>query len=266
MMRKLTLGVFSALALTSLVTAQQMSTNIRSELAPSGKLRAGINFGNALLTARDRNGTPRGIAVDLAMELGRRAGVPVEIVAYDSAGTMADGAKSRAWDVAFLGADPDRAGEIDFTAAYVEIDSTYLVPAGSPLRTLADVDRAGVRIAVSDKSAYDLVLTRTLKNARLVRAPGVDDSVDLFINEKLDALAGLKPLLVDVAARLPGSRVIEGRFTAVQQAAGIPKGRPAAARYVREYIENVKASGLVAKTIEKNGIRGLTVAPASSLQ
>ena len=265
MMCKLTLGVFIVLALVTSVTAQQMTTNIRSELAPSGKLRAGINFGNALLTGRDPGGAPRGIAVDLAMELGRRAGVPVEIVAYDSVGTMADGARSGAWDVAFLGADPDRAGQIDFTAPYVEIDSTYLVPAGSPLRSLADVDRAGVRIAVSDKSAYDLFLTRTLKNARLVRAPGVDDSVELFINGKLDALAGLKPLLVDVAARLPGSRVIDGRFTAVQQAAGIPKGRPGAAKYLREYIENVKASGLVAKTIEKNGIRGLTVAPASPL-
>jgi polar amino acid transport system substrate-binding protein len=265
MMRKLTLGVIGALVLAPWVAPQQMSNAIRSELAPSGKLRAGINFGNALLTARDPNGAPRGIAVDLAMELGRRAGVPVEVVAYDSAATMADGAKAGAWDVAFLAADPARAGEIDFTAPYVEIDSTYLVPAGSPLRALADVDRDGVRIAAADKSAYDLFLTRTLSRARLVRVPGVDGSVDLFISEKLDALAGLKPLLVDVAARLPGSRVLDGRFTTVRQAAGVPKGRTGAARYVREFIEDAKASGLVAKTIARHGVRGLTIAAASQV-
>jgi polar amino acid transport system substrate-binding protein len=185
----------------------------------------------------------------------------MEIVSYSTAGQMADGAKAGAWDVAFLGADPDRAEEIAFTAAYLEIDTTYLVPAGSPLRTLADVDREGVRVAVSDKSAYDLFLTRNLKRAQLVRAPGVDASVDLFFAEKLDALAGLKPLLVEVAAKQPGARVLDGRFTLVQQAVGAPQGRVAAAKYLREFVEDIKASGFVAKTIEKNGIRGVSVAP-----
>ena len=238
-----------------------MSSAIRSELAPTGKLRVGINFGNALLTSRDANGTPGGIAIDLAKELARRLGVPVELVSYEAAGQTADGAKAGAWDVAFLAAEPARAEEIVFTPAYLEIETSYLVSAGSPLRTPADVDREGVRIAVSERSAYDLFLTRTLKRAQLVRAPGIEASVDLFFADKLDALAGLKPLLVQVADKQPGVRVLDGRFTAVQQGVGTPKGRDAAAKYLREFVEDIKASGLVAKTIDKNGIRGVSVAP-----
>jgi polar amino acid transport system substrate-binding protein len=238
-----------------------MSSAIFSELAPTGKLRVGINFGNALLTSRDANGTPGGIAVDLAKELARRVGVPMDLISYEGAGQTADGAKAGAWDVAFLAADPARAEEIAFTAPYLEIESTYLVPAGSPLRALADVDRDGVRVAVSDKSAYDLFLTRSLKRAQLVRAPGINASVDLFFAEKLDALAGLKPLLVEVAEKQAGVRVLDGRFTAVQQSVGTPKGRSAAVKYLREFVEDIKASGLVAKTIDKNGIRGVSVAP-----
>ena len=241
--------------------AQQMTSNIRSELAPSGRLRVGINFGNALLTRRDAGGTPGGIAVDLAQELARRLGVPMDIVSYNAAGQMADGAKAGAWDVAFLATDPDRANEIAFAAGYLEIESTYLVPPGSPLRSIADVDREGVRIAVSEKSAYDLYLTRELKRATLVRTPGVNASVDLYFAQKLDALAGLKPSLVEVADRQPGARVLDGRFTVVQQAVGTPRGREVGAQYLREFIEDVKASGFVAKTIEKNGIRGVSVAP-----
>jgi polar amino acid transport system substrate-binding protein len=261
-MFKLAVGLLGIAALGSSAATQQMSAATRSELAPTGKLRVGINFGNALLTSRDpASGAPGGIAVDLARELGRRLGLPVELVAYDSAGKMADGAKAGAWDVAFLAADPGRADEIMFTAPYLEIDATYLVPAGSPLRTLADVDREGVRIAVSDKSAYDLFLTRTLTRATLVRAPSVGASVELFFSGKLDALAGLKPLLVDAAETQPGSRVLDGRFTAVGQAVGTPRTRVAGAAYLRVFVEDVKASGFVAKTIERNGVRGVTVAP-----
>ena len=253
--------LLSILVFMTAASAQQISSAARSELTPTGKLRVGINFGNALLTRKDANGVPGGIAVDLAQELGRRVGAPVEIVGYDGAGEMADGAKAGAWDAAFLGADPGRAQDIAFTAAYVEIESTYLVPAGSPLRAIADVDREGVRIAVSARSAYDLFLTRSLKRAQLVRAPGPDASIELFFAQRLDALAGLKPQLVDVAARQPGSRVLDGRFTSVQQAVGTPKGRDAAAKYLSDFVRDIKASGLVAKTIEKNGVRGLSVAP-----
>ena len=233
----------------------------RSELAPTGKLRVGINLGNFLLTATDpATGEYRGVAVDLGRELGRRLGVPVEIIGYPSPGALADAAKTGAWDVGFLGAEPQRANEIDFTAAYVEIEATYLVPPGSPLKTIADVDREGVRIAISGKSAYDLYLTRTLKHAQLVRVVGADNVFKHFVEDKLDAIAGLKPRLVTDADNLPGSRILDGRFTAVQQAAGTPKGRSAGAQYLREFIEDVKATGLVARAIEKNNVRGLTVA------
>ena len=238
----------------------------RAELTPTGKLRVGINFGNGLLARKDPvTAAPRGIAVDLARELGVRVGVPVEVVGYESAGTMADGA-TEAWDVAFLGADPARANQIAFTAAYLEIESTYLVPARSPLSTMADVDRAGVRIAVSGKSAYDLFLTRALQHAMLVRAPNVNASVELFMSHKLDALAGLKPLLVEVAEQLPGSRVLDGSFTTVQQAIGTPKDRSSAAKYLHAFVEDVKAGGLVAKAIENNRVRGVSVARHATVQ
>lgn len=242
-----------------------MSSFARSELAPTGRLRVGINFGNALLAGKDANGAPGGVAVELAQELARRAGVPMDIVGYESAGRMAGAVTTGAWDVAFLAADPDRAGEIAFSAPYLEIDTTYLVPAGSPLRTLQDVDRGGVRIAVSERSAYDLFLTRELKRAQLVRAPSPNASIDLFFERRLDALAALRPVLVDVAAQRPGSRVLGGRFTVVTQAVGAPKGRPAAAQFLREFVEDAKAYGLVAKAIAASGVLGVSVAPLAPL-
>ena len=236
----------------------------RSDLAPNGKLRVGINFGNNLLTARDPvTRAPSGIALDLAAELGRRLGVPVEIVSYESAGALADSASTGAWEVGFLGAEPQRANQISFTAAYLEIEATYLVPPGSPLRTIADVDREGVRIVTTAKAAYDLYLQRSLQHARLFHAANADSVFELFVSEKMDALAGLKPRLVTDHGNLPGSRILEGRFTAVQQAVGTPKGHDAGAEYLREFVEDVKATGLVARTIEKNGVRGVSVAAAA---
>jgi len=234
---------------------------IRSEIAPTGKLRVGLNMSNVLLTATDAaTGKPKGIAADLGMELGRRLGLPVELVPFPNPGAVADAAKTGVWDVGFIGAEPQRANEIDFTAAYVEIEATYLVPPGSPIKSIADVDRPGTRIAISDRSAYDLYLSRHLKHAELIRERG-DGVLKRFLSDKLDAMAGLRPGLVKNQEKLPGSRILDGKFTAVQQAAGAPKGRPAGAKYLREFIEDVKASGLVAKLIEKNNVHGLTVAP-----
>ena len=233
---------------------------LRSELAPTGKLRVGLNMSNVLLTATDAaTGKPKGLAADLGRELGKRLGVPVELIPFPNPGAVADAAKTGVWDVGFIGAEPQRASEIDFTAAYVEIEATYLVPAGSPIKAIADVDRPGNRIAISDRSAYDLYLTRHLKHAELIRARG-DDVLKRFVSDKLEAMAGLRPGLVKSQASLAGSRILEGNFTAVQQAAGTPKGRPAGAKYLKAFIEDVKASGLVANLIEKHGVRGLTVA------
>jgi polar amino acid transport system substrate-binding protein len=193
--------------------------------------------------------------------LGQRLGVPVVLVPYPNPGVLADAASSGVWDVGFIGAEPQRAQEIDFTAAYVEIEATYLVPPGSPLQAIAEVDRPGIRIAVPDRSAYELYLSRSLQHADLVRIPGADNAFKRFVADKLDALAGLRPRLVADHDALPGSRLLDGNFTAVQQAAGTPKGRPVGAQYLRAFIEDIKSTGLVARTIAKHNVRGLTVAP-----
>jgi polar amino acid transport system substrate-binding protein len=229
-------------------------------ISSGNRIRVGINFGNVLLAIRSDSGSPRGIAVDMAGELMRRLHASMELVGYDAAGRMADGAKAGEWDVAFLAADPVRGEEIDFTPPYLEVDTTYLIWADSPIAGLQDVDKSGVRISVSNKSAYDLFLSRNLTKAQLVRAPGPEASVDLFFTEKLDALAGLKPVLLEIAERHADTRVLDGHFMSVQQAIGVPKGREAAAAYLREFVADVKSSGFVAKTIEKNGIRGARVA------
>jgi polar amino acid transport system substrate-binding protein len=238
-----------------------------SALAPTGTLRAAINLSNNLLTATDpAAGQPRGIVMDLALELGRRLGVPVEIVPYPSPGLLADAAATGAWDVGFIAAEPQRAKEITFTPAYLEIEATYLVPAGSPIRAVADVDRQGVRIAVLARTAYELYLSRNLQHARLVPENSFDSTFHRFVTDRLDALAGIRAQLVADAEKLPGSRILDGRFTAVQQAIGAPKGRDAGAPYLAEFVEDIKATGLVARTIEKNGVRGVSVAPAAALQ
>ena len=234
---------------------------MNEDLAPSGKLRIGLNYSNFLLVLGDEpNGEPRGIAPDLGRELARRTGLPFEFVKFDAAGKLFDAVKSAACDVGFLGAEPQRASEVDFTSAYLEIPVTFLVPAGAPIRRIADVDREGVRIAVSERSAYDLYLTRNLKKAQLVRTKGIPASYDAFIAQKLEALGGLKPKLVEEQARTPGSRVLEGQVTGVQQAIGAPKGREAAARYLREFAEDVKRSGLVERLIDKHKVPGVRVA------
>jgi polar amino acid transport system substrate-binding protein len=232
----------------------------KSELAPTGKLRVGINYGNFLLVTKRSDGEYTGIAVDLGRELGKRLDVPVELVAFATAGKLADAVKAGAWDVAFLGNEPQRAGEIAFSPAYLEIEAGYLVPAGSPIRTVAEVDRKGVRVATAVNSAYDLYLSRTLKQASLVRVQGIQASYDIFVKDKLEALSGLKPRLVTDAETLPGSRVLEGRFTVVQQSVGTPQGRPAAAKYLGEFAKDVKASGFVAQAIARHAVRGVTVA------
>ena len=242
-----------------------ISSSLRTALAPTGKLRVGINYGNPVLATRDAaTGELRGVAVDLARELGRRTDLTVEIVAFESAGKMFDAVKVGAWDVAFLAVDPGRANEIDFTAPYVEIEGTYLIPSGAPFRTAADVDRDGVRVGVSGKSAYDLFLSRNLQKAQIVRAQSPETAFDLILSSKVDVLAGVRQTLVANSAKLPGSRVFDDRFMAIGQAMGIAKGRGDAVRYLREFVEDVKASGFVARAIEKSGVRGVTVPPSGA--
>ena len=243
-----------------------ISPSLRSDLAPTGTLRVGINYGNPVLAIKDpANGDLRGVAVDLARELGTRTGLPINLVGYDSAGKMVEALQAGGWDIAFLAIDPGRAEQISFTAPYLEIEGTYLVPAKSPLRAIADIDREGVRVGISSGSAYDLFLSRSLQHAELVRAPNPNGAFELIVSGKVDVVAGVKQHLIANAAKLPGSRVLDGRFMAIQQALGISKGRDAGLKYLREFIEDVKASGLVAQAIEKAGVSGVSIAPKAPI-
>ena len=241
-----------------------MNPEVRSELAPSGVLRAGINLANFLLvTGRGPEGEPQGVAPDMAAEIAERLGADVAYVPFATPSELADAAGDDVWDIGLIGAEPARAETISFTAAYAEIEATCLVPAGSALRGVEEIDRDGVRIAVARGSAYDLFLSRSLEHAELVRASGLDGSFDPFVEEKLDALAGLRPRLISDVERLPGARILDGRFTAVQQAVGTPRPRERGAAFLREVVEEAKASGLVQRLIERHGVRGLSVAGAA---
>lgn len=238
---------------------------VRAELAPTGRLRAAINYGNFILATKDRaTGESRGVAVDLAREIGTRLGVPVEIVAYDRVAVMGDAAPSGVWDIAFLGSDPAREKLMSFTAAYLEIDATYLVPGPSPLRTAADVDREGVRVAAPARANYELYLGRSLERARLMSTQGADAAFDLLATGRVDALAGLTQGLLGLAPKLPGSRLLEGRFMGVQQSIAVPKGKDAGLHYLRHVVEEAKESGLVARAIDKTGAKGVSVAPPAA--
>ncbi len=230
------------------------SAEVREQLAPTGTLRAAINYNNPLLARYDPvTGRLGGLAVDLARELARRAGVRLELIPFDAAGAISESALDNAWDVAFLAIDPVRGKNIDFTAAYLELEGTYMVAVASPLQRIEDVDRKGVRIAVTAGSAYDLFLSRALKHAQLVRARDTPRSMELMREQRLDAVAAVRTALVAEAKRVAGLRVLAGHFMTIPQAAGVPKGRPAAARYVREFIEEMKACGFVADALRRYG-------------
>jgi polar amino acid transport system substrate-binding protein len=241
-----------------------MSQAVLSQLAPHGVLRAGINLSNFLLvTGRTDAGDPVGVAPDMARAIGERLGVGVKYVPYPKPGELADAAGSDAWDIGLIGAEPARAERIAFTPAYVEIEATYLVPAGSNVRTIADVDQPGVRIAVSARSAYDLWLTRNIKHAKLVRSDERNSALELFLKDGLEAMAGLRPALLSDIQKVPGGQILGGKFTAVQQAIGTERKNDSAAVFLREFVEEAKASGLVARLIEQHGVVGrLSVAPA----
>jgi polar amino acid transport system substrate-binding protein len=243
-----------------------MSSNVPqdviAELAPTGALRAEINLSNFLLVSgRNAAGEPEGVAPDLARAIAERLGVPVAYVTFPRPGELADAAGKGVWDIGLIAAEPARAETIAFSPAYAEIEATYLVPAGSPLGTLEEVDSPGVRIAVAARSAYDLWLSRHLKHAELVRSASLDASYENFVADRLDALAGLRSRLLQDAEKLPGARILDGRFTAVQQAVGTAKSNAAGAPFLHDFVEDAKASGLVARLIERHRIVGLSVAP-----
>jgi len=236
--------------------------DVIAELAPTGTLRAGINMSNFLLvTGSTPAGDPVGVAPDMARAIADKLGVGVQYVKFPRPGELADAAGTNVWDIGLIGAEPARAEKITFTPAYVEIEATFMVPGGSPIKTIADVDKPGTRVAVASRAAYDLWLTQNLKHAELVRANSLAAAFQLFVDQKLDALAGLKPGLLADLEKLPGARILDGKFTAVQQAIGTAKANAAGAVFLRDFVAEAKASGLVARLIDKHKVRGLTVAP-----
>jgi polar amino acid transport system substrate-binding protein len=241
------------------------AADIVQNLAPTGKLRAAINFGNGVLAQKDpKTGEPRGISADLSNALAERLGVPVAFVTFEAAGKVFEAAKAGSWDVGFVAIEPVRAADIEFTAPYLFIDGTYMVRQDSPLKEVGDVDKPGIRIAVGLGSAYDLYLTRTIKNATLVRAAvgGGRAMIELFINDKLDAAAGVRQPLEDYAKSHPEMRVMKGAFQQIQQAMGTPRGREAGAKYLRDFVEEMKASGFVASSLARHHVEGAAIAPA----
>jgi polar amino acid transport system substrate-binding protein len=238
-----------------------MNKALALEMAPTGTLRVALNMINFLLiSGKSPEGVPVGVAPDLARTIADRIGVPLQLIQYGSPGELADDADKNVWDIGLIGAEPVRAQKIDFSTAYVEIEATYLVPAGSSLKHASEVDRPGNRIAVSARSAYDLWLTRNIQHAQLLHAEGFEATLALFVEKKLEAMAALKPGLLGDVARLPGSRILEGNFTTVQQSVGVPKGRLAAATYLQSFVDEIK-KGLVAQLIAKHQVKGLSVAP-----
>jgi len=254
--------LLAGLALASCAMTPAVDSDLRREFAPTGVLRAGVNLGNPVIAQKDPGGgAPRGVGPDLARSLAESLGVGIAYVTYDTAGKMADAVKDGAWDVAMLADDPLRANEIAFSKPYVLIEGTYMVRRDSPLTRIDEFDRPGVKIAVGNKSAYDLYLSRTLRHAELVRPATSIAAIDLFREQKLDAVAGVKNPLVAVAAKDPSLRVIEGNFMVIGQAAGVPRGREHAARYLRDFIEEKKRSGFVAAALSRSGVTDATVAP-----
>ena len=250
-------------ALVACSTRPVAPAAVVSDLAPTGKLRAAINFGNPVLAARDpATGEPRGVSADLSRELAARLGVPVEFVTYQAAGRVVEGLKTRAWDVAYVAIDPIRSADMYQSPPYVVIEGSYLVAAGSPIRSNAEIDREGVRVVVGQGSAYDLFLSRELKQAKIVRVATSALVVDTLLAQKIEAAAGVRQQLEADAKRVSGVRLLEGRFMVINQAMGVPKGRDAGARYVRDFIEEMKASGFVAQALSRHGIEGAAVAPA----
>src|SRR6478735_8613882 len=242
-----------------------MSDQARAELAPTGILRAGINLSNFLLvTGRSPTAEPEGVAPDMARAIATSLGVPVHCVTFKSPGELADQAGKNVWDIGLIGAEPQRAAVMTFTAAYVEIEATYMVPPGSPIKSIAEVDRKGVRIAVSARSAYGLWLENNIKNATLLPVSGLDAAYNKFADEKLDVLAGLRPGLLKDIEKMPGATILPGKFSAVQQAVGTAKANKAGAEYLAAFVEQAKKSGLVANLIEKHKVKGLSVAPPNS--
>ncbi|KAB1073297.1 ABC transporter substrate-binding protein [Methylobacterium planeticum] len=247
-----------------IAVAQDLPSRLAREIAPTGSLRAAINFGNPVLAQRGADGTPAGVSADLARELGHRLGVPVGFETFDTAGAVVEALGGpRTWDVAFLAIDPHRAQTIAFSPPYVIIEGAYMVREGSPLTRNDQVDHPGIRIAVGRNTAYDLYLGRRLERAERVYAPTSADALALFLREGPEVLASVRQPLEAYAREHKDVRILPGRFMVIEQAVATPKDRPAGRAYIRAFVEEMKASGFVAEALDRSGQPDAVVAPAA---
>jgi polar amino acid transport system substrate-binding protein len=243
---------------------QKVSPDIVKSLAPSGTLRAAINFGNPILAKRGTAGQPpSGLSVDIANELGRRLGIPVQLVQFEAAGKVVDALKAGSVDLVFVAIDPVRGADILYSAPYVIIEGSYMVPKNSPIQRNDQVDALGNRIVVGAGSAYDLYLIRALTKATLVRAASSPAVVDKLVAEKFEVAAGVRQQLEADAKRFPGVRLLDGRFMQIDQALGVPKlsGSETGLPYLRAFVEDLKQSGFVESSLKRHRIEGATVGP-----
>jgi polar amino acid transport system substrate-binding protein len=252
-------AVLAAACILGCAMAPAVPEAARKELAPTGKLRAGMNFGNTLFaTGKTATGDPVGVATDVMQELARRLGIPLEMVNHATPGDVADAVDKGTWDVAILAIEQARAVKIAFSPPMTEIEATYAVHKDSALRSVAQVDAAGVRIAAPNKAGYELYLTRTLKSATLLRTKNFGESIDLFNAKGADAVAALKPNLLDSMAKLHDARLLEGKFMTVNHGLGTPRARgTAGSEYLKAFVEDINASGFIARSIERHGVKGL---------
>jgi len=234
-----------------------MDKEIQTELSSNGVLRAAINMSNFLLvTDKTKEGTPIGVSPDMAKELANKLDLQLKLIPYDTPGEIADDAENDNWDICNIGAEPQRAEKINFSAAYAEIQATYLIPPNSKLQNISEVDIAGNKIAVASRTAYGLWLERNIHNAELIQVEGVGNSFDVFSNENLDALAGLRPALIDDVKKIPGAKILEGQFMSVQQAIGTSNKNIKSSIYIAKFVEEMKKNGFVQKLIDKHNVNG----------
>lgn len=260
----LALGIAAGVIGEQILNAQQVSDPRVADLVRAGRVRVGLGLVPTFATKDPVTGELRGVAMELARALAARLGVEVVPVEYPSPPSVLEGLKADAWDIGFLGIDPARLAQADFSPPYLQVDSTYLVPAGSSIRNVADADNPGLRIVVTRNSVEDFALTRMLKGAELVRVETIGAGFDVLHAGNAEVFAIPRPTALQFSARLPGSRVVEDRFHAVFHGIAVPKGQAGRLAYVSEFIEEAKASGLVQRSVERAGLRGVQVAPVGT--
>lgn len=240
-----------------------MSNDLVKTLAPTGVLRTAINMANFLLvTGKTASGEADGVSPDLARAIAADLGIEAVMVPYKGPGEVADAIANDEWDIGNIAAEPERAKTITFSPAYCEIQATYMLPPGSPVTSLDQVDVPGNRIAVKARAAYDLWLTENLAHAELIRVSTIDESFETFMKDKLEVLAGLRPALIEQQQKMPGATILDNSFTAVQQSVGCKPGNPQAAAYLRDFVNQSITNGLIESLIRKHGVSGrLSVAP-----